>query len=493
MVGNRLELLRWQTSAAIGGTAAGGFVVFVILLQTFMPIIVPPAAVVLLIAAFVLFSAYRDLWANAILIFRQRMNLIHQRAFIEEIMENSFDGLVVTNSYGEIVAHNDAACDLLRADEGSIEKRALNEFLPANKEFLFPGVSGNKAKPQGESRQPVVVRFNPHGEPEYYLEFMPGMYSRQTARRAPQERRTTDRVFYTYTFRDVTQRVKREISDRLERDRALEQNRAKSEVLASMSHELRTPLNAILGFSEIMKNEMLGPLTDAYRGYADGVHESGRHLLSLIDEMLDMARIDVGQFTMEEALFDISRTLKEVMRIAEGWPDIRNRFVTVKIADDLPQMMGSARLVKQCVINILANAIKYSSDGDSVTIKADLNSNGDLAIEVADTGIGIDDDQIEFVIKPFYRAGGVSTRGPDGGVGLGLSLVDSYVRSHGGRLEIFSKPGLGTNVRMIFPATRLFTAEKPGLISSPTDDGHDEGDEQMPTRSENVIDFRNKK
>ena len=120
MVGNRLELLRWQTSAAIGGAAAGGFIAFVLLLQILMPIIVPPTAVVLLVASFILFSAYRDLWANAILIFRQRMNLMHQRAFIEEVMENSFDGLVVTNSYGEIVVHNDAARALLSHPDAPI-------------------------------------------------------------------------------------------------------------------------------------------------------------------------------------------------------------------------------------------------------------------------------------------------------------------------------------------------------------------------------------
>jgi two-component system sensor histidine kinase SenX3 len=158
-------------------------------------------------------------------------------------------------------------------------------------------------------------------------------------------------------------------------------------------------------------------------------------------------------------------------------------------------MMGSARLIKQCVINILANAIKYSNDGDSVTIQVDLNSKGDLVVEVADTGIGIEDDQIEFITKPFYRAGGVNTREIDGGVGLGLSLVDSYVRSHGGRLEIFSKTGLGTNVRMVFPAARLFTAETPELSAPQGKKEEPEADaDQTPSeRPENVIDFRNKK
>jgi signal transduction histidine kinase len=489
MLSTRLEVLRWQTSAIIGGALAVGFVTFTMLLQTIMPIIIPATAVILLVVGFVLFAAYRDLWANAILIFRQRMNLIHQRAFIQEVLENSFDGLVVTDSSGLIVAHNDAAPVLLRAGGGELTGRALNEFLPANKEFLFPA-SDDTAGDRSEA--PIVVRFNPHHEPEYYLEFMHGMFRRQVARRETgAERRQTDRIFHTYTFRDVSERVQREISDRLEKEHALEQSRAKSEVLASMSHELRTPLNAILGFSEIMKNEILGPLTANYRSYADGVHESGKHLLNLIDEMLDVASIDGGQFTMNEALFDVGQALTLCMRIAEGWRDTRNRFITIELADDLPQMMGSMRLIKQCVINAVSNAIKYSNEGDAVTLKARLDDNGDLIIEVVDTGIGIEPDQIEFITKPFYRAGGVSVRDSVGSVGLGLSLVDAYVRAHNGRLEIFSQPGLGTNVRMIFPAARMFTADDAEPGDGPDTPPEPTSGTDKTSRGDNVIDLRN--
>lgn len=488
MLGARLEILRWQTSAMIGGMLAAGYVAFVLMLQTILPIVVPATAVLLLVASFVLFSAYRDLWANAIVIFRQRMNLIHQRAFIQEVLENSFDGLVVTDSTGIIVAHNDAARVLLRAGNSELTARALNEFLPANKEFLFPAIPAGDAEPHTGDRIPVVIRFNPHHAPEYYLEFMPGQFRRQTSHRERVERREADRIFHTYTFRDVTERVKREIADRLEKEHAIEQSRAKSEVLASMSHELRTPLNAILGFSEIMKNEILGPLTANYRSYADGVHESGKHLLNLIDEMLDVARIDGGQFTLNEDLFDIGQALTRCIRIAEGWRDTRNRFITLELADNLPQMMGSARLVTQCVINAVSNAVKYSDEGDAVTLKARLSDDGDMVIEVVDTGIGIDPDQIEFVTKPFYRAGGVLTRAAADSVGLGLSLVDAYVRAHGGRLEIFSQPGLGTNVRMIFPAARLFTADD----AAPEDAPEPPPGSDDPPRDDNVIDIRNK-
>jgi signal transduction histidine kinase len=516
MLSARLEVLRWQTSAAIGGVMVLGFTGFVLALQVILPIIIPTTAVILLVTGFVIASAYRDLWANALLIFRQRMNLIHQRAFIQEFMENSFDGLVVTDASGLIVAHNHAAKVLLRAKDEDISGRALNEFLPANEEFLFPGAGSEEIEQQ--AHDPIVVRFNPHHDHEYYLEFMPGMFHRRVSRRDPSERRLTDRLYCTYTFRDVTDRVTHEISEKLEKERALEQSRAKSEVLASMSHELRTPLNAILGFSEIMKNEVLGPLTDNYRSYADGVHESGKHLLNLIDEMLDVARIDGGQFTLNEALFDVGQALTHCMRIAEGWRETRDRFINLELADDLPQMMGSARLIKQCVINAVSNSIKYSSEGDAVTVRARIDDKGDLLIEVTDTGVGIDPDQIDFVTKPFFRAGGVETRDAKNSVGLGLSLVDAYVRAHGGRLEIFSKPGLGTNVRMIFPEGRLFLADE-DLIDDPAtvepsvifpdgkinfpkldggikaDDGERDGDgdgDDAPPRPDNVIDFRNK-
>ena len=202
MLGARLEILRWQTSAAIGGVLASGYVAFVLMLQAILPVVIPATAVLLLVGSFVLFSAYRDLWANAILIFRQRMNLIHQRAFIQEVLENSFDGLVVTDSTGIIVAHNDAARTLLRAGNNELTGRALNEFLPANKEFLFPALSDGDAEQQTGEHAAVVIRFNPHHDPEYYLEFMPGRFRHQVSHRERVERRHTDRIFLHVPRRD---------------------------------------------------------------------------------------------------------------------------------------------------------------------------------------------------------------------------------------------------------------------------------------------------
>ena len=471
VLGARLEVFHWRTSAAIGGGVIAAFIAGALVIQVMYPLVVPVTAVILLVGGFVIFSAYRDLWANAIVIFRQRMNLIHQRAFIHEVLDNSFDGLVVTDARGVIVAHNDMARTLLRADDSPLEQRPLNDFLPADKAFPFAETAdADDALKAGGPRAPVVIHFAPPNARDYYLEFMPGLFRRQVSRldhRA--ERRLGDRLYHTYTFRDVTERVTYEIAQRKEKERVIEQSRAKSEVMASMSHELRTPLNAILGFSEIMKTEVLGPLSATYRSYADGVYESGRHLLNLIDEMLDVASIEGGKFTLKEAYFDLGQTINRCAQIIEGWPKTRDRFLNVDRPDALPTMLGSDRLITQCVINVVSNAIKYSEDGDTITLRVRIDkASGDLVIEVNDTGIGIAEEQLDLITKPFYRVSDVKTRDKADGVGLGLALVEAYLDAHNGQLEIFSKLGVGTTVRMVLPAARLSPkgAERPAPDTS---------------------------
>ncbi len=482
LLGARMEVFSWRAGSVIGATIGVGFTAAALLIQMYLAFIIPVTAVLVLVAGLVIFSVYRDLWANAVVIFRQRMNLIHQRAFIHEVLENSFDGVVVTNAGGRIVAHNDAAISLLRADTESLEEADLNSFLPADKEFLFPGDDEAAAKrAESSPRSPAVVRFNPTDAKPYYLEFMPGRFRRQSSRLNPSERRTEDRLFFTYTFRDVTERVTHELIQKQEKERAVEQSRAKSEVLASMSHELRTPLNAILGFSEIMKNEVLGPLTGNYRSYAEGVYESGRHLLNLIDEMLDVASIEGGKFTLKESYFNLGQTVDRCVQIIDGWQETHERFFKLDRPAVLPMMLGSDRLITQCIINLVSNAIKYSAPGDSITLRVRMEKHtGDFVIEVNDTGIGIAEEQLELITKPFYRVAGSATRDHAGGVGLGLALVQSYVDAHNGRLEIFSKLGAGTTVRITLPAERLSPSRG------------DDADETDPTsgKRSNIVDLR---
>lgn len=453
LIGARLETFRWQASAALGVTAIAALAGASIVIQGLTTAIAPVGALIVLTGAIVIYSAYRDLWALATLSFRQRMNLLHQRAFIQEILDNSFDGVIVTDTDGRIIAHNESATRLLGKPSATLIGMAFDELLPPGEAFRITAVGHNPNKRQEDGKPVTVVRFDEEGAPSVYLEFSRGQFARTLSRFSQVERRTKERIFFTYTFRNVSERVMREIDQRRDVEQAIEETRAKSEVMATMSHELRTPLNAILGFSEIMKMGTLGPLSDAYANYADNIHSSGRHLLALIDDMLDVACVDSGRFVLNDRPMNVVGVLEQCMRIAEGMADSRHRTITLQIKDDLPQLLADQRLIVQCLINLITNSIKYTSDGDRITIVARLDARGDLIIEVEDTGMGVSAENLELIRKPFYRVESAETA--KGSVGLGLSLVDAYVRAHDGRVEISSQLHVGTTVRMIFPRARI--------------------------------------
>lgn len=478
LIGARLEPLHWQASGAIGLTVIGGLIASSIVLQGMLPLIAPVGALIVLTAMIVTYSAYRDLWALATISFRQRMNLIHQRAFIQEILDNSFDGVVVTNESGHIVAHNDAAPQLLGARSTKLIGMQFDTLLPRGESFRLATAPVKNIVDAGEGKQVTIVQFDSETVAPYYLEFSRGQFARTSSRNNAAERRDIDRVFFTYTFRNVTERVNREIIQQREAERAHEENRAKSEVIATMSHELRTPLNAILGFSEILKLEALGPVGDAYDGYAENIYASGKHLLTLIDDILDVACVDSGRFVLNAKPTHLGPVLDQCMRIVEGMPEARTRNVALQIKDKLPILMADPRLILQCIINLLTNAIKYTAADDSITLVARLDARGDLVIEVVDTGIGVSPENLEMIRKPFYRVESSATRDDKGSVGLGLSLVDAYIRAHDGEVEISSQLNKGTTVRLIFPSSR-FTEEEPTNTKTDTT-----------PRPDNIVDFK---
>jgi len=192
---------------------------------------------------------------------------------------------------------------------------------------------------------------------------------------------------------------------------------------------------------------------------------------------LDVACVDSGRFVLNDRPTDVLAVLKQCMRIAEGMAESRDRGITLQIKDELPKLVADQRLLVQCLINLITNSIKYTSAGDRITVVARLDARGDLVIEVEDTGMGVSPENLELIRKPFYRVESAETA--KGSVGLGLSLVDAYVRAHKGRVEISSQLHVGTTVRMIFPRSRIVaTAEE---IES-----HSEPD----APADNIVDFK---
>jgi two-component system cell cycle sensor histidine kinase PleC len=238
------------------------------------------------------------------------------------------------------------------------------------------------------------------------------------------------------------------------RRRAEEANLAKSRFLATMSHELRTPLNAILGFSEVMKNEVFGAhSSDNYRDYSADIHSSGQHLLTLINEILDLSRIEAGRYELKEEALELAFIIDECRHMMSLRAKAKQQNVKAIIDPSLPRIWADERAVRQIVLNILSNAVKFTPPGGEITIKAGWTSSGGQYVSVADDGPGIPEEEIPIIMSSFGR-GSWALKTAEQGSGLGLPIVKGLVDLHGGGFQLKSRPREGTEVIVTFPAAR---------------------------------------
>tara|TARA_R110000787_G_scaffold23762_3_gene67714 strand:- start:129584 stop:131068 length:1485 start_codon:yes stop_codon:yes gene_type:complete len=232
-------------------------------------------------------------------------------------------------------------------------------------------------------------------------------------------------------------------------------NHAKSDFLACMSHELRTPLNAIIGFSEMIMEQVLGAIeNDRYHEYMLDIHNSGRHLLHLVNDVLDLEKIEAGQFALHEDDVNIDDLLIYCLRMIKGRKEASSISFHYETPDDLPMVRVDERLLKQIVLNPLANAVKYNQKGGAITLSAHVNADNGLSIVVADTGVGIAEEHMQEVMEPFGQVRANALLSHEG-TGLGLSLSKQLVQLHGGTLELESEIGKGTTVTVCLPAERI--------------------------------------
>ncbi|MEK9661694.1 MAG: HAMP domain-containing sensor histidine kinase, partial [Alphaproteobacteria bacterium] len=253
---------------------------------------------------------------------------------------------------------------------------------------------------------------------------------------------------------DVTELKKAEALAIAAKEEAELANLAKSEFLANMSHELRTPLNAIIGFSEVMLSETFGPLNNTrYEDYVRDIHTSGDHLHKIISDLLDVARIEMGEIEFELVDIDVGQVLDSVRVMEMGKAENAGIALFDRTERPLPPVRGDAVRLRQIFINLIDNAIKFTEPGGRIELSATVVEGNRLAITVADTGIGIPVDDIDRVVEPFVRLHPSATNNASG-TGLGLSLVKSLVELHGGEMTIDSEPGWGTQITVTLPCTK---------------------------------------
>ncbi|WP_431855065.1 PAS domain S-box protein [Azospirillum sp.] len=341
--------------------------------------------------------------------------------------------------YREVLAARD---DLVTVPPREVIGRHATEVLP-------PDVARRMAE--------VIARTLRSAQPqamEYVLQVPAGRrwFEARTAALPPD---FGPRPMVLVLARDITERVL--AAERLAqaKEQAEGANRIKSNFLATMSHELRTPLNAIIGFSEIMVHQVFGPIgNERYADYARHIQQSGTHLLELINDVLDMSKLEAGRYTLEDRVMKLDAVLDACLTVSAVPAEAGGVALVPAVCQPLPRLRGDERAVRQVVLNLLSNAVKFTPPGGRVTLSAGPAPGGGLELTVADTGIGIAPEALETIAEPFQQADNSISR-RFGGTGLGLAISRNLMELHGGSLNIVSEPGRGTTVTVRFPAERV--------------------------------------
>jgi len=373
-------------------------------------------------------------------------------------IESVSDAFVLFDRHGRLILSNQAFEDAFRFEPGVVRKGALKADLNRIAALAIkseqPAAGGRAGAREVELHDgrwlQLVERFTSEGGSVVSAADITAIKQKEAERQ-----RATERLHATIT----------ELEDREEKlsllarkyeiamTRAEAANQAKSEFLANMSHELRTPLNAINGFSEIMAGEMFGPLGDPrYKGYAADILRSGQHLLSLINDILDMAKIEAGKLTLHYEEVSLKEIVDDAARLMRGRVEEAGLKLLVD-TPDLPTIEADHRGLKQVLLNLLSNAVKFTPEGGDIVVAVSREDDDRLRVAVTDTGIGIAAEDLGRLARPFEQVEGQHSKTTQG-TGLGLALTKSLIELHGGTLTLESEPGRGTTVSFDLPVRR---------------------------------------
>lgn len=362
------------------------------------------------------------------------------------IVENAAGGIYQVTLEGHYLSANPAMARILKyADPGDL----LNTIRNANTEvYVDPDRRRSFLKDltdKGVVRNFEILVKQKDGQEIWVTENARAVYDEDN-----------NVLYFEGSIEDITKRKNAESvlrEAKLQSDLA---NRAKSEFLANMSHELRTPLNSIIGFAEILKNEIMGPIGHkSYHDYSKDIYESGNKLLNVINEILDVSRIEAGDRHLNEGIVSVYNTVEACLELMRTKIHENDMQIHNKLSSHTPKIIGEELAVKQMIMNLLSNAMKYTKDGGAITINGSVDPiTKEFHLSISDTGIGMDEEQIQKALSPFGQLNSEFNR-TGSGTGLGLTLVSSLISLHEGRVEIFSQKTIGTTATLIFPEERV--------------------------------------
>jgi len=451
VVGPRFS--RWRRPLGLVVVLGGAVALFGIsaVVQAWLPLSLDTAAWMLVLALSYVATLVLDFDRLAKRMFRKGMALMQRNAMMRSLLEDSFDGIVIAGDNGRVELVNPAAAALLGADADTLVGRDAETLFEAAADAA-PSDHENNGRP--------ALRTTRLRRPDGGFLPVEFVVCRSVIRQGRHrlERRDSLRTVTIYTFRDIAERQRAEAAQREALAAAVAANRAKTEFIANMGHELRTPLNAIIGFSEIIKEQMFGAVGhEHYIAYAADIHKSGTRLLTTINGVLEMARIEGGRYQLEETAVDLGDIVDDAMGAVADAAGQKTLSIERRIHPDLPPLRADARALRQVLVSLLSNAVKFTGPGGKVAIEGAVDAAGHCLVSVADTGIGMSEDQLGGVVRPFHQADSSLARKYEGS-GLGLSLAAGLMSLHGGSLDIASRPGSGTTVTLRFPAERLLAA-----------------------------------
>jgi signal transduction histidine kinase len=370
---------------------------------------------------------------------RREAALRRENALLQGTLENIGEGLSVFDGQRRLIARNARFCELLEFPADLPVGTPLRDIL------MLQAVRGDF----GDDDPNIEVAHRL----ELFYRDVPTVKERTTpgGRVLQIRRRAMASGAIVSVYSDITEIKLSERKSIQACSLAEMANRSKSEFLANMSHELRTPLNAIIGFSEIISQELFGPIgNEKYLEYITDIHNSSLHLLSIINDVLDMSKIEAGKLELSKEILNIGNVIADVIRMMHEQAASRGIELMRELPDEEVRVCADERAMKQVFLNLLSNAIKFSKEGSKVHIRVIANLPGSAVVRFKDRGIGMNEDELKRALQPFGQAKPATTRNY-GGTGLGLPITKGLVEAHGGRLTIDSEPGLGTVVSVILP------------------------------------------